>query len=148
MKLRGAAALHKRAFEKYMESAGQGILVEMSGTPSDTSTRAKVLGTATEPPPHHEPVWCVVTSASIALNEASVPQPIAAVGRTDKLDYVIRTSASECLLNAEEPMGRTVFDVAKRVTIDGQGFRVKAVARSGLPPLGGYIVWAALGVER
>lgn len=151
--LRGAASMHKRKFEQMVDEAGDpNVVVRQPAAPTVALSAAeKVLGRKSDTTQgqgygESQTVKAVVSDFAISLADvyASIPPQIAAIGRAEKLDLLLRLPLAVALTNPDAKYGPTIFDTAKDVQIGGAVFTVRATDRSGLPPEGPYILWVAL----
>jgi hypothetical protein len=149
--LAAAARMHKKRFEQFVAEAGDpNVVVRQSAAPTAALTAAeKVLGKQPTAPATYgasQTVTAVVSDASVAVEDryTAIPSQIAALGRAEKLDLLLRLTLASVLVNPEHKYGTTIFDTAKDVQIGGAVFQVRGTARSGLPPEGPYILWVAL----
>lgn len=151
--LRGAAIRHKQQFELFLERAGNdSVLVRQPlARTAGTTAVEKVLGKRAEAIVGAEygdtdTITAIVSDASMVLGDqyASVPSNIATLGRTESLDIILRCLLSDVLIDTSAIYGKTILDTAKDVEIGGATFQVRATDRTGLPPIGPYIFWAAL----
>lgn len=147
-----AARLHKRQFEAHL--AGAGVEVEVRQRPPravPTTTADKVLGrrqdvVADAPAGPSTFVRAVVSDAAMATGNGygSTPAEIVSIGKVEALDLILRCALTDVLVDPDKPYGKTVFDGAKDVLVAGTPFEVRATDRTGLPPVGPYILWVAL----
>lgn len=151
--LSGAAKTHKRMFGRFVAEAGDpNVVVRQPAAPTaPISAAEKVLGrksdtTQGEGYGESRTVKAVVSDAAVTLADvyASIPPQIAAIGRAEKLDLILRLPLGDALLIADAKYGQTIFDTAKDIQIGGAVFTVRATDRTGLPPEGPYILWVAL----
>lgn len=153
-----AAALHKKQFDKYVESVGAEVELRLPATAVAAPGAAdKVLGKRPAPTIDATTAYgdslfvqAIWTSGTAITTEQGVPNRIAALGASDQVDVLVRCKLADVLLDAVKPLGRTQFHVCKDVRYQGAIFTVTGVDTSGLPPLGPYVCWVGLkkaGVE-
>lgn len=150
-----SAAVHKRIFERLLRDKGVTISVRFpptSTTNAGGTLASKVFGERNWETTVDE----VRTQEYLALwsNDGLGPEhpegaqvsnamsPLSRAG--EKIDAMIRVSLAGALLDVNAPQGLTVFDICKDVQYAGASFQVVKSARTGLPPLGPYILWVAL----
>jgi hypothetical protein len=139
-------------FEDFVATVGDSeVLVRQpAALVALTTSIDKVLGKQAPAPGQgygtQQYVLAVVSDAASALADryASIPPQIAAIGRAEKIDILLRVILQDALVNVDAKYGPTIFDTAKDVQIGGAVFQVRATDRSGLPPEGPYILWVAL----
>lgn len=150
--LPGAAKKHRAQFERLVAESGVDVVVRQPAAATASATAAdKVFGKAVVAPATGvgttATVTAVVSDAAMNPFDTTIPPRIAALGRTDSVDVLLRCVLSAVLLKDEERYGRTLFDTAHDVQIGGATFKVKGTDRTGLPPVGPYILWVALRKE-
>jgi hypothetical protein len=151
--LRAAARRHRLQFEKYVASVGDpNVVIRQPAVRTAGTTDADlVLGRRAdaiqgEGYGESRTVTAIVTDAAMATNDeyAKIPPHIAAIGKTDTLDLILRCNLSDVLISPTDRYGKTLFHTAKEVVIGGAAFQVRATDRTGLPPEGPYVFWVAL----
>jgi hypothetical protein len=157
--LRRAAERHKALFLTYLGEVGEPVAVRQPAPkPTNPTTDvSKILGSRPAPPAPGQPaVGAVKTVPAIvsgASNIAGNPQPnrtdasVLPVGLLAVSDTVLRVLLDDVLLDPAKRYGKTLFDTAHDVVIHGTSFKVQGSERSGLAPLGPYILWVALAVQ-
>ena len=150
--LRGAALQHKKMFAALLAGAGVDVVVRQPVAPVAASTSAdKVLGRQVDQAPDAvgttqtvRVVWSTSYRANPATGAPDLPPSLAAVGRTERLDVVLRCALADVVIDPNTRHGKTIFDTAKDVQFDGATYQVKGTDRTGLPPEGPYILWVGL----
>lgn len=153
--LKGLAKQHKAMFDRMVDEAGVTVTVRQPPiATASTSPADKVLGKRPDAAPEAYgeattavALWSTGYSGNDALGTYAIPAQIAALGRTDGLDVILRLKLADYLVDPENRHGATLFDTAKAVTYETVTYKVRATDRSGLPPLGPYILWVALQKE-
>lgn len=147
---RAAALRHRKEFEKYVDSMDLWITIRQPpAKPPATSSVDRVFGHRPQPPSAPAPcetceIRAVWTTADAMDLTYRVPPHIATIGRTEQVDLVLRVKLSDVLVDSAKKLGRTLLDTAQDVVIEGSTYKVLGVDRTGLPPEGPYIAWAAL----
>lgn len=148
---KGAAAGHKRQFERLVDNLGVSIELRFpKARVGDGTLKDKVFGDTgweTVDETTSEPVTVIWSNdyQSFLPNEQAINEMIAMLGRNrDEIDATIRCKLSDVLLDQEKPHGDTKFKKAKEIYFEGSYFEVVDTKRTGLPPLGPYIFWAWL----
>lgn len=144
----GMAEAHRSSFEQFLRGAGVEVTLEMPPERSSgTSDVDKVLGVKSQGDPDYhviQVVWSNDLMRPESFRPGSPDEPIAALGGKEKLDAVVRTLLSDVLLDVTQPLGPTLFDTAKYLIHHDMKFEIVDTKRTGLPPLGPYIIWAGL----
>lgn len=151
--LRAAAELHKRQFDAMVD--GNGVLVELQFPPekaTGATMAAKAFGqkTAEETidPARSlllKGVWSNDYIRADAVVGGDVAEAIASMtAKANPLDGVLRLKLADVLLPGATSQGQSVFDTCKYVLYQGVYYRVVDTKRSGLPPIGPYILWVGL----
>lgn len=88
----------------------------------------------------------VVSDAAVVLADRfqAVPPRIATLGKVESIDLLLRCRLEDVLVDSGSKYGKTILDTAKDVVVGGVSFTIRAIDRTGLPPEGPYICWAAL----
>jgi hypothetical protein len=150
--LKALAQRHRSQFESLLTQAGQEVEIQLPEVRTAAeSPVAKVLGRGT-PSPAVAPggpstvVPALVSTGYRAVDYefGNVPATIAALGRTDTALVVLRCRLSDVIPAGQSAHGETLFHRAARVVVGRDAFQVVGIDRSGLPPLGPYIVWVGL----
>lgn len=149
--LAGAAKLHRTQFQRYLLAAGRDVLVRQPATGTAGNAvdrtrgkRSEATGVGTT-----ATVKAIVSSLyAFSSTEESLPPAIRAVGKTDKIDLVLRFALADVLLDADNGFGRTSIEAAKDIVLNGEPYTVVVTERGGLPPLDPYILWAAVRKEQ
>lgn len=148
--LKGFAEMHKRLFEGYWAESEVFILVRQPAAKTAATNDVDKLKGATsfETAVGTTQLIKVLWSNDLLRPEAVLPgdvsEPIAALGDGERLDAVVRLPLSEALLDADNPQGATVFDTARDITYSGRLYEIKGTKRTGLMPIGPYILWVGL----
>jgi hypothetical protein len=151
--LRGAALRHKQQFILQLTQAGDPDIVvrQPAVVTSAANPTEKVLGRRTDVTPgqgygDEQTILAIRSDASLTTADqySGLPARIAAIGRSEAIDILLRCLLEDVLLDPNEPYGRTIFDSAKDVLIGNAVFLVRGTDRTGLPPEGPYILWVAL----
>lgn len=69
---------------------------------------------------------------------------VSRLGRNGTFDLLVKCKMGDVLVDDSQPMGDTLFDQAKRVTIYGQEFQVTGALPGGFPGRNPYVCYAAL----
>jgi hypothetical protein len=150
--LNKAAELHKKTFESMLESIGVEIVVYQPQVRSGSGMGDKAFGPrATETTNGVSSTVRVIWSNDYldtnlsGLSDASIASPIASLGANGRApDVVIRMALADVVNVPEALQGRTLFDTCREIVYQGQAFEVLNTRRTGLPPIGPYILWAGL----
>ena len=147
--LRRIAEVHKKQFDRFLEETGTLVEVvsQAAKTTSDGSDVGKVLGSRkrAEPGTQTTSVKAIVhSSVSDRMEGRSGFIESSPVGMFDNSDIVLSVRLGDVLLKADRPLERTVFDTAMSIVVQGSTFEVDAQSRTGLPPIGPYILWVGL----
>jgi metal-dependent amidase/aminoacylase/carboxypeptidase family protein len=154
--LRKAAEAHLAIFQKALAEAGTTITIRQPAPkPASGGTDVtKILGARPSP---SSAVGTTTTVGALVSGPANVagtplasatPAQVDPLGRVADCDIVLRVLLSDVLLDPTKKHGKTLFDTAKDVLIDGGYFRVEKTERGGLAPLGPYILWVGLVPQR
>lgn len=149
------AQAHKARFESLLVAADTTVELRYPPLKSPASSAAdKVLGTKPQETgidPARSRILSVIWSNDLFHSEdvaqGSLSQLVASIGHNKEglpLDAVIRLRLSDALMDPASPQGMTLFDSCKDVVYQGQSFKVLSTKRTGLPPLGPYILWVGL----
>lgn len=142
------ATKHRDKFFSLIDSAKQTITVRPpAARTSSTNITHKIFGSTTEE--------AYGTSVEVDgwVHQGRVPSNFTygqsndestLVGMVSNSDLVILLKLSDCLEDATKVYGRTIFDSAKDVQVSGSTFEVTGTFRSGLAPLGPYLLWVGL----
>lgn len=150
MNFKALAQRHKAEFEKFLTGAGVVVTIRQPGARvAGTNAVDRVKGQRTfETSIGSTQDILVVWSNDLIRPEAvvagDVAETIAALGGKASVDVIIRCRLSDALLDGATHQGRTLFDTAKDVTYSGQTYEVTGTKRTGLPPIGPYILWVGL----
>lgn len=145
---KGAAELHRRQFHAFVDGANTEVEVRSAATRTAAATAAdKVLGkkaveTGVGASTFIKAIWNSDINATTP--NYTIPEQIAALGRAEKMDALLRVKLDEALITSDDTHGRTIFDAAKDVVYGGYRWTVSGTARTGLAPLGPYILWVAV----
>jgi hypothetical protein len=151
--LKGAARIHKKQFEAYVNSVGVRVQVRQPSKTNTSSTAvSRAIGvpvTAEGPIGEIDVVQVVWTFGYTAgtnpfANPEQIPPAIRAAGTVENVDAVLRCKISDVLVTAARPGGRTLFDSCKDIVYEGTSYKVIATDRTGLPPEGPYVCWVAV----
>lgn len=149
--LANAAKMHKRQFEAFLARAGVEVSLLMPATKgSDGDFSSDVFGNTneTDTEPTAVPVTAVFSADYLrpeSVVPGDAPEAIAVLGEgPEDLDAVLRVKLEDVLLTAGALLGHTLFDKCMYVGYLGQTFKVTSTKRTGLPPIGPYILWVGL----
>ena len=143
------ATQHRNKMYALIDSAATTITVRPPATrAASTNATEKVFG----PSGAQETDYGTPTTVSAWVHQAAVPASFAgqntlqqiAAGKLAESDIILSLKLEDALVDANQPYGRTIFDTAKDVQIQGSTFQVKGTFRSGFAPLGPYILWVGL----
>jgi hypothetical protein len=146
------AEKHKKMFDTLVETAGVEITVrEPIGRIEGTSARSKVLGTKAyeeDAAPTTTAVTVLWSNDYASLTDVDSRDVLDALGalalQNNKLDVVLRLKLEDVLDDPANKQGRTLFDRAKDVQYSGETFEITGTKRTGLNPIGPYILFVGL----
>jgi hypothetical protein len=151
--LKKTAEAHLALFKKYLEEAGNEVIVRQPA-PRPTAVGndvSKVLGARPVPTSLRGTETLVMAIVSGPANVAGTPPTsytgpaqVNPLGKVAQCDLVLRVLLSDVLVNSKQKHGKTLFDTALDIQVDGGVFKVEAMERGGLAPLGPYILWVGL----
>lgn len=149
------ATVHRKIFEHLVDREGVDVTVRYPQEPDATVSNSanKVLGTkAVVSEVGVEQQVKVLWSTDYFLTEShyaqDIPGSIAALGKLDRVDVILRCKLADVLDDATDAQDRTWFDKAKDIVRDNYRYSVVGTRRTGLPNKNGpYILWAALKQE-
>jgi hypothetical protein len=148
--LRGAAHLHRRIFEQFVEEVGVSVLVRQPAIKTGGTGVDRVLGKradvttigSTRP---CQVVWSTdLFAISRAPTDGTIPNAIAALATIQECDAVLRGKLSDALINPADKFGQTIFDTAHDIVYGGHSWRVTGTAQTGLAPESPYALWVAV----
>lgn len=154
--LQRAAEAHLAVFKQYLEEAGTEVTVRQPPPkPASGGTDvSRILGSRPSPTSLRGAEDVIVAILSGPANVAGTPPPSAIgpvqanpLGKVAQCDLVLRVLLSDALVSPTQKHGKTLFDTALDVQVDGGIFKVEATERGGLAPLGPYILWVGLMVQ-
>lgn len=150
MNYKALATRHKAEFDKLVEGAGQLITIRQPGTRvAGSSAVDRVKGSRTS----ETSVGTTNTVLAIWSNDlltdagkdTSIASILASIGTKETVDAIIRCKLEDVLITAGDLQGRTLFHTARDVTYSGHTYEVVGTPkRTGLPPIGPYILWVGL----
>lgn len=153
MGLQRAAEAHLAVFKQYLEEGGVQVNVRQPPPkPAVGGTDVtRILGARPSPSSARGTETLVRAIISGPANVAGTPPPSSIgpvqsnpLGKVAQCDLVLRVLLSDVLVNSTQKHGKTLFDTALDVQVDGGVFKVEATERGGLAPLGPYILWVGL----
>jgi hypothetical protein len=147
--LKKAADMHRAMFVSYLTEMGTLVTVRQYPDKAATggSEFSKVFGNRNrenEVGSTSEVRAVVSASVSGQLEPREYAENSAVLGLFEKSDVVLRVLLEDVLLDPTKPLERTLFDTAKEIVVQGSEFELAGSARTGLPPLGPYILWVGL----
>jgi hypothetical protein len=150
------AALHKKQFEQMVKTSGVDITLHF---PPDVTADMEEEGHyddmygASTWETTHDPgltrtvrvLWSndYMSPESIVPGDTSASLASLAVG-PNAAHAIVRLPLVSALLRRDRPQGDTIFELAKSVFYQEQRFRIVGIKKTGLLPLGPYILWAGL----
>lgn len=146
-----AAERHRAEFRRFVERAG--VLIDVvfpSAKPAPLTQAEKVTGAKPRGDESGEVHQVRVIWSSDLSSPTNVDGDIVSVAQAlghnpDKpIDAVIRLNLADGLEDVSRPLGQTIFDTAKEVVFLGERFVVSGSKRTGMPPIGPYILWVGL----
>ncbi len=152
--LLGAATVHRDSFYAMLDEVGIPVTIRQpaekpSSGGSDVTkalgTREQVTGTGEE-----KEVLAIVsgpTNTGVNITAGTAPKQASPVGSVQFCSTVLRVKLSDVLVNEEKLYGKTLFETAREIVIQDTVFKVVATERSGLAPLGPYILWVGAEVK-
>jgi hypothetical protein len=149
--LKGAAARHRTIFLQLLNEIGEEVVVRLPApkpTPAGNDA-SKILGsrpttTAATIGDTFDKKAIISGPSSAAPAPNETPATARALGKVAECDLVLRFFLDDVLLDETKRYGRTLLDSAVDVLVQGTTFKVEAMARGGLAPLGPYILWVGL----
>jgi len=149
--MKSVAKIHKAKFESLVEEAGIDIEVRMipereaGSSDSDNVFGPRGSETSVGESKTVKVVWSNDYVRPEAVVGGDVSESIATLATdTSKLDVIIRLPLEDALLKPDLKQGKTIFHVCRDVIHNGAKFKVTGTKRTGLPPLGPYILWVGL----
>ena len=146
---RNIATAHKRKMHALIDGAATSVTVRPPESRQAASNDVdKIFGSATLDTGYGTPI-----TVSAWVHNASIPGTYEAqgvgpgaqiLGSLSEADLILSVKLEDVLVDSTLPYGRTVFDKAKDVQVQGSSFKVKGTFRSGLAPIGPYILWIGL----
>lgn len=153
MGLNRAAEAHLAAFKKYLAEGATEITIRQPPPKPATGGNdvSRVLGSRPVPTSARGKETVINAIVSGPANVAGTPPPsyigpaqANPLGKVAQCDLVLRVLLSDVLVSANQKHGKTLFDTALDVQVDGGIFKVEATERGGLAPIGPYILWIGL----
>lgn len=145
MGLEKRAAQHKQIFDRMVEQAGTVITLRMppANVSGATSAATKALGTRAQATGYGAdiPVTAIVHTS---LDASPLQQTGYPAGLVQISEIILAVRLADVLVDPLKPLGPTQFELAKEIVVQGTVFKKTGVERSGLPPLGPYILWVGL----
>lgn len=144
------ATKHKEKYFALIDSAGQTVTVTPPATRTAGSTTVdKVLGTTGyvegEGTDIEVTAWVHQGPVSSNAQGGGTQGLPALLGEIAESDIILSVKLEDVLTDSTKVYGRTVFDTALKVTVSGSEFEVVGTPfRSGLAPLGPYLLWVGL----
>ena len=143
-------ARHKTEALALIAAMGEDIEIRQPVARStSTNDMEKVLGATTDPD-----AYGTTTTVTGMVHQGKVPSgamgfntSVSIVGLIQNSDLVVSVALEDVLVDATKKYGRTLFDTAKTVIVGGSTFEVGGTFRSGMPPLGPYILWVGLEIQ-
>lgn len=151
-----AATAHLAVFKKYLSEAGTSVTVRQPApkTAAGGNDVSRVLGTRPVPSSLRGTQTVVNAIISGPANVAGTPGAayqgpvqVSPLGKVAQCDLVLRVLLSDVLVDVTQKHGKTLFDTALDIQVNGGIFKVEATERGGLAPLGPYILWVGLMVQ-
>lgn len=145
----GAARLHRVRFERFVDEAGETVEVRQPAAPTaPASALEKVQGKRPSVAAYGDTQTVQAIQGGgydgNVLHPPSVPAQIAAIGKVQPIDLLLRCKLADALIDSGKRYGQTIFDTAKDVVFAGAVWTVLVTERSGLPPEGPYELWVGL----
>lgn len=152
--IKGAAQKHKEMFERFLIAANTTVTVRqpaartVATNPQDKVRGTRTFESAVGATKDVAVIWSndliVGPENTSALNMSSASEIIAAVGGKTNIDAVVRCRLLDVLIDTNNAQGRTLFETAKDVQFSGNLYKVQGMKRTGLAPLGPYVLWVGL----
>lgn len=143
------ATQHKAKIFALIDANGQSVVVRQpQARAASTDAVTKVFGAdAYETATGTETTitaWVHQGNVASDFSMRSMEEAGAALGIVAQSDLVLSVKLEDVLLDSSKVYAQTQFDTAKDVVISGSTFKVKGTFRSGLAPIGPYVLWVGL----
>ena len=144
------ATRHKAQAYNMIDTLGEDILIRQPpARTTSTSDVDKVFGAPQELDDYGE-----LTTVTGHVHQGTVPGDASGynftarfLGIMQNADLVVSVKLEDVLSDSTKKYGRTLFDTAKDVVVGGSVFEVTGAYRSGMAPLGPYILWVGLEIQ-
>jgi len=146
------ATQHKAQAYRLIDSLGQSIIVRQPpDRTASTNDMEKIFGAST-----YESEYGTTTTITAHVHQGPVPTGLqrgslsdlaSQVGWMQEADLILSVKLEDVLADSTKVYGNTIFDTARDVVVSGSVFDVTGTFRSGLAPLGPYILWVGLTLK-
>lgn len=147
--LRKKAELHRAKFLQYVDDVGVDVEVRQPQAKTDSTNDVdKVFG----PRARETTPGTSATVKAVFVHRGSTSN--LAYGRAPELgplgkkiydaDRILKVVLTDALVDADVPAGKTIFDTAFDVVIEGIRYDVIGTDRTGLPSIAPYVLWVGL----
>jgi len=143
------ATRHRNKMYALLAESGQDVVVRQPQARAASGNAAeKIFGIS-----GYETGYGTPVTVQAWVHSAAVPSDFrygptnpgaAVIGTLSESDLVLMVKLSDVLVDTTVPFGRTIFDTAKDVQVSGSVFEVSGTFRSGLAPIGPYLLWVGL----
>lgn len=144
------ATAHRDAYFRMISSAGQDITIRAPATRvASTNNVEKILGVSGFQETDYGTTntvtaWVHQGRVSTGAKFGNMNTNAEILGLVAKSDIVLSLKLEDVLVDITKPYGRTTIDQAKDIQVSGSTFTVVGTYRSGMAPIGPYILWVGL----